>query len=161
MKNIITFKLIASLITLGYLVSCNQSTRNNNTVNSAIDTVEIAGMNKARVDETKTNVQREFDYISNRLDRLDENDPEFNTKLRMELDRLNTNFDTLEYRFSQNNTYYDDDLRNRYDSVRTKSNNLDDKLKRWSEKTGENLEELGNEIKREFGELKESLRNDR
>jgi hypothetical protein len=48
----------------------------------------------------------------------------------------------------------------RYDSLRIKSNELKAKLKRWADKTGENLDELGEDIKRNFEEFKESLRDD-
>lgn len=161
MKTISKFKwVVAFMVALGFLISCNQSPKNNRDDSTDVDSEEIRGMNDARVDETEVYVQTEMDRIHSRLDNLDENDPEFNTKLRGEMDRLRTDFDSLKYRFHQNTSDYDDDLRTRYDSIRVKRNDLDDKLERWSEETGENLEELGDDIKREYRELKESLRND-
>jgi hypothetical protein len=161
MKTHYTFKLaIASLFIAGALVSCNQTAKNNRTTDTTVDSMEVMRINKARMDETRTRARYEMDRIRMRWDSLDSKDPDFNTKLDRELDRFNSDLDSLDYRLARDGYEMDDEMDRRYDSLRIKSNELKAKLKRWADKTGENLDELGEDIKRNFEEFKESLRDD-
>jgi len=152
---------LVSLLVAGFIVSCNQSARNNRNESSGIDSMEVMGINNARHDEIHGMTQREMELVRMRLDSLDENDPDFNMKLNQELDRFNADMDSINAHLTKNNVGSNDDLRSRYDSVRIKSDALKNKLERWTDKTGENLEELEDEIKTEFRELKEFLKNDK
>ncbi len=153
-------KMVLAGLIIGVMMSCNQSAKKNNSENATIDTVEIMHMNKARLDETWVRTQHEMEVIRLRMDSIDEKDPDFNRKLDAEIVRFNADLDTLEYRFTQDNVEIDEELNMRYDSLRIKSTELKGKLKRWSDQTGENLEELESDIKTSFREFKESLKNE-
>ncbi|WP_159520583.1 hypothetical protein [Sunxiuqinia indica] len=163
MNTIKIFKLaLVSLLMAGFSVSCNQSAKNNrNEKSSGIDSMEVMGINNARHDEIRGRTQSEMERVRMRLNSLDENDPDFNGKLNQELDRFNADMDSINAHLANNNFETSDDYRSRYDSVRIKSNELKNKLERWTDKTSENLEELEDEIKTEFRELKEFLKNDK
>ncbi len=158
-----TYKMELAFLALfiaGTMVSCNQSANNNRDEKVEVDTVEIIHLYKIRQNDARSHYRQEMDRIRLRWDSLDEKDPNFNRNLDAEIDRLNADLDTMNYRFQQDNVDIDDDWNSRNDSLRRKSAELKDKIERWTNKTGENLEELGKDIKRNFNEFKESLKDD-
>lgn len=155
--NKITF-IIALLLVMGFVLSCNQSGNKNRSANDIADSVEVMRMKNERFLEAKERMQRELDRTYKRIENLDESDPDFNRKLDLELARFQADIDSLNNRLRADGYEINREMKVQYELLRENSNDLKHKVKRWLDRTGDNLDELGNDIKRNFKEFKESLK---
>lgn len=160
MKTRNTLKLaLTSLFIVGTMVSCNPPTINERTETEKRDSLEALRKNKIRADETRFMSQFELDRMSIYFDSLDISDPNFNRKLHDAMERFENDMDSMNFRLRRDGYEIDDETNRRHDSLRMKSKELKAKAERWANKAGDNLDELGNEIKMSFNDFKESLKS--
>ena len=155
MKTLKLFTL--SLLIAGLMISCNQSNKNNNSSTSG-DHNQISASDRAKYDDFIKKAKKEINESWIKLNKLDENETDFNIKLNRELDELDSKMDNLADELNDKGQDLKNNANKLFYKVRVKSKGLKDKLKRWSSKTGDNLDNLGNDIKKEFRELKESVK---
>ena len=159
-KNLLMMTIMVLLVA-GLTVSCNSPSKNNTGTmeRNEIENVDESEMNR-EYQRAVQKAEEELEELRNDLDKLDENDPDFATKLNRELDEFNEEMDELGDDLRRGGNNLSNETDQALQNARMKARQLGDKVDKWADKTGDNLEELGDDIKRNFRELKEDLKRD-
>ncbi|MFA6770708.1 MAG: hypothetical protein WCR71_06000 [Bacteroidales bacterium] len=152
--------IIALFLVVGVTISCNQSANKKREAKSAADSIEVAQIRNERILEAKLFMQKELDSMYLRIDKLDENDPDFAQKLDKELEEFQANMDNLNNQLREDGYEFDKEVKKEYESWKESSKELKNKVTKWLDKAGDNIDELGKDVKRNFKEFKESFKKE-
>lgn len=90
---------------------------------------------------------------------LKEDDPQFSKKLENKLDSLEQNLSALNEEMEQTAYKSNKKLRLALNDLQQEGKELKNKVAQWSQDTGEEAGELKEEIKADFNDFKESIKN--
>ncbi|MCG6188361.1 hypothetical protein [Maribellus maritimus] len=143
MKRKMTIVLaIVTLIGSGILFSCQNSQKQDNSLDDTLDKAEV-----------------KFEKFKEDIEDLSEDDPKFVDKLEKKLIEFENNMEELGENVDEAGDQTAQKFNDSMENVRQEARELKNKVSQWSDKTGDNMEELGNEIKEDFENFKESLRD--
>lgn len=130
---------VVTMLVSGLLFSCQQKPKQNEDM---VDRAEV-----------------EFEKFKEDIEDLSENDPQFVDKLEKELIEFEATMEEIGENAEKSGDEATDEINSAINDIREEARMLKNKVTLWSDKTGDNLEDLGEEIKDDFKNFKESLRN--
>jgi len=127
---------------------------------SAIAILIVAGLMACNneKDSLIEKADKEVEKFSERLESISHDDPDFSTKLTNAIDDFEESIQNISDDIEEKGIETEYDIKRKLDDITGKNQNLKRTLNEWRDKTGDDIEDLGNEVKEEFNELKDLVK---
>ncbi len=124
-----------------------------------LGTTSLLSCQQNKDDNFIDKIENEITEAKEDFNALKEDDPEFSEKLEKKLDKLETNLKALNKEMEQTAYKSNKKLRLALNDLQQKGIELKSKVEQWSEDTGDEASDLTEDIKKDFENFKESIKD--